>query len=184
VLAVGWYPHTGGRALALAAMVGVVACGPAGGTSTEVPAVTSEEDPEAEPSAPAEDDDGDAGDGEPEVRVVLGAPFRVPSPTELSLTGVELADRIVAACEAAQPDGEPRPAGPCVEVAVESRPDPDREPGWWIETIPTGGAEVPHGETVTIVVADDSSPTGGVDPAGEPSGGPDPAEEEGGGDGA
>jgi hypothetical protein len=139
---------------------------------------------------------------------VAGAPFPVPSPSEESLTGEALRARIVAACEAAQPD--PPPAGPCVVVRIEERFDPDKLPGWWIGTDPAGGERVPHGATVTVYVADATSgpdgagsqvepeTSGSADPSNEdgrsettdpPEGGdlseqPAPAEEEGSGDGA
>lgn len=176
----------------------VAACGPTGEGAPETSGV---EDTTGVPLDDGADQDGggdDGGDGDGDgggdgsgdggerPRVVLGAPFRVPSPTELSLTGVELADRILAACEAAQPEGEPRPPGPCVEVVIESRPDPDRQPGWWIETVPGGDEEVPYGGTVTVVVADETSPTGEVEPA-DPLDAPEQdasTGEEGSGDGA
>jgi hypothetical protein len=153
----------------------VSACGPAGGDRDLLPieegADAVEADADAEDGGGTGDDgagtdgagvdgagdDGAGDDGAGAGQPVIAAPFRVPSPSELTLDGDELTRRIVDACEAAQPS--PAPPGPCVEVVIVPRPDPERQPGTWIGTDPAGGQEVPHGATVTLFVADESSPT-------------------------
>jgi hypothetical protein len=227
---VSGHPRTGGsRWVALGALVALVACGPVQDPD-EIPAVAAEaaDDAAADPT-----DEGrsrpDGGDGRPEVGAdrpdvgstgpggasaerprgrVVGAPFRVPSPSEEFLTGEDLRVRIVAACEEAQPD--PPPPGPCVEVRISERFDPVKRPGSWIETDPAGDELAAHGATVTVYVADAASgeldvgsgaepeTSGPADASDEdvrseetdrPEGGdrseqPAPAEEEGSGDGA
>jgi hypothetical protein len=145
----------------------VSACGPVGGDGDVVPIEEGADAVEADAEdgtgggdgQPPADDGGTSDDGTGQGQLVIGAPFRVPSPSELSLDGDELTRRIVDACEAAQP--APPPPGPCVEVVIVPRPDPEREPGWWIGTDPAGGQEVAHGTTVTLFVADETSPTQG-----------------------
>jgi hypothetical protein len=201
---VSGHPRTGGsQRVALASLVAIVACGPVQDPD-EVPAAAVEasddvadatDEGRSRPDGGEGRPDGgggrpDAGDGRldggggrPDAgraprAAAVGAPFPVPSPSEESLTGEDLRARIVAACEAAQPD--PPPPGPCVEVTIVERFDPVRSPGSWITTDPAGGELAPHGGTVTVYVADAASGAGEVDPGAEPdtSGGVDASDEE------